>query len=706
MTDLDPEAARFSPSEIQNEYEADPMAGGAYQGIPPVPVSAHLNHVPGFQESDFRGQPIDGYRFQVIKLETASDCSSRIYVVFDIHRQRECALKAISDYNRRLNTFWPHPEQQTRIRHEVTMHSRVKNHRNVCTLVATLQYAPVGHLVMDLCRMDMRALIESSRKGTVQLNIRKLFLDIVNGVMYCHQQNVAHRNLNPRNIGIIFDEQYREDYAVLLDFGESISPLQSSDLISLELNGYAAPEMHQTRVVASAVHNWAAADIWSLGVILFYMCTAQKPFDDHIHLTQRLYDHYKQGAPLRSRFPQISEELEAILRNTFTRNPSRRPSLRKLKLAILNCENFFSPDHRSYPHLTGTPSRRDQALLENQRLDQRDDVHDDFYGGLLDYPPALPAPSAHPDQMKQPDQPSRTPRPVQPSRDFRSIPPVPAEAGAPQLPPDRVRVALQRSMARAAAHRAASAQEMADRSLENRRSQIVASQIMAPQTMAPQTMVPRTMNSQTMNSQTMNPHTMAPQTMVSQTMAGHTISAQSLAARTRNPQAQIRPQNIPTWAMTPWNYGQTLPAQPVWRSYLPMDIPTQNTFTQNIMNMPPGNPNQPSPPRTPWQPQQRGRLGLSIPMPTSSILVQTTSAPNTPGQILPPRNMAPEHLRAQSTPAQNIPASNTFGTFGTNGPFNFDLQLPQGHSHLPRFPERRGLRAPPHPDHPPHPPFR
>ena len=74
-----------------------------------------------------------------------------------------------------------------------------------------------------------------------RFNIKKLFLDIIDGVMHCHRKNVALRKLNPRNIGMIFDELHGEDDAVLLDFGEAVTPLNSSALVHNDFDGYAAP---------------------------------------------------------------------------------------------------------------------------------------------------------------------------------------------------------------------------------------------------------------------------------------------------------------------------------------------------------------------------------------------------------------------------------------------------------------------------------
>jgi len=350
--------------------------------------------------------------------------------------------------------------------------------------------------------------------------------------------------------------------------------------------------MQRIRKTEPITCNWAAGDIWSLGVILFFMCTADKPFNDRF-FTWGHYQQYKQGQSLQYRFKVISAELEAILRVIFAHNPSDRIALGDLRLMILNCDNFFSWEHRDYPHFTGWPSRRDQGLLRNQRPDQRDYVHDDFYGEILsDHPLALTAPPF------QPGLPAHQIR----SLDIRSTPLKPEQDDAAETTDEETEdeaMAVQRGII----DQVAAAHEAADRFLEARRTTNVLFPTTAPRTSGSQTTGvqatgPQTPAPQATAPQVTVPQRNGPQITASQPGTPHNTTSQPLAGSSQYPPAQFtggpRPQPVPTWARIPWNYGQTLPGQLPWTAYLPsqarsQNMPAQNMSHPNSMNMPPQN---------------------------------------------------------------------------------------------------------------------
>lgn len=106
-------------------------------------------------------------------------------------------------------------------------------------------------------------------------NRLQLFRAVCEAVQYAHSEAVIHRDLKPSNILVKQDGSIR-----LLDFGiakqlESLDTPVNQTMTGLRLMtpAYAAPE--QIRGARVGIHT----DVYSLGVILFELLTAQLPFD-------------------------------------------------------------------------------------------------------------------------------------------------------------------------------------------------------------------------------------------------------------------------------------------------------------------------------------------------------------------------------------------------------------------------------------------
>ncbi|KAK8099191.1 uncharacterized protein PG998_012432 [Apiospora kogelbergensis] len=123
---------------------------------------------------------------------------------------------------------------------------------------------------------------------------------------------ILHRDLKPENVFL------GEDNSVKLgDFGLS-KVMQSHDFAST----YVGTPFYMSPEICAAERYTLKSDIWSLGCIMYELCTKEPPFNakSHFQLVQKI----KEGkiAPLPSIY---SAELMGVIRDCLKTNPDRRP---------------------------------------------------------------------------------------------------------------------------------------------------------------------------------------------------------------------------------------------------------------------------------------------------------------------------------------------------------------------------------------------
>lgn len=169
---------------------------------------------------------------------------------------------------------------------------------------------------MEMCvGGDLHSYVKRRKRLSEELACY-FFKQVVQAVCYCHQNQIAHRDLKPDNLLL------QEDGVIkLCDFGVSRKMLNGclmNDYVGTR--AFMAPEIQQKKSYVG----WAA-DIWSLGIILYTLVTGTIPFRDAISSE----DLVLKTSKAEFDFPQnlkLSTEIKDLITSCLKVNPGRRPT--------------------------------------------------------------------------------------------------------------------------------------------------------------------------------------------------------------------------------------------------------------------------------------------------------------------------------------------------------------------------------------------
>ncbi|KAF1318803.1 Serine/threonine protein kinase, partial [Globisporangium splendens] len=160
-----------------------------------------------------------------------------------------------------LNRHMDNPWDERRITAKLT---RLGGHDNILAFHHEFLEHESWFVVMEYCNSgDMLELLHQSPDAHFpETHAMNLFASIAEGVRFLHANGIAHRDLSLENVLL------HNDIPKLCDFGLSTeSDRMCSDCVGKAY--YMAPEV----IALEDDYDPAAADMWSLGVMLFIMLT-------------------------------------------------------------------------------------------------------------------------------------------------------------------------------------------------------------------------------------------------------------------------------------------------------------------------------------------------------------------------------------------------------------------------------------------------
>ncbi len=199
-----------------------------------------------------------------------------------------------------------------RIKNEIDIYEYLK-HDNIVNQKEHFIYNDTQYLIFEFCEnRDLSHLIDK-RKKLKEIEVQYYITQLIQALIHLHDRNIVHRDLKLGNIFLTGKMELK-----LGDFGLAKKLSFRDEKIS-EMVGtpaYMAPEILENKGYSLEV------DIWSLGVIMYYLIIGKLPFNKQ-----------NQEDIKRVSFPKkaiISRAAKSLIEQILVKDPKERPSLKQI----------------------------------------------------------------------------------------------------------------------------------------------------------------------------------------------------------------------------------------------------------------------------------------------------------------------------------------------------------------------------------------
>ena len=236
-----------------------------------------------------------------------------VFLAEDVHLNRPVALKVIRPELASV------PEASARFAREARTAAAIK-HDHIVTIYQVGQAKNVAYLAMEYLQgTSLQRWLERGKTPSIDLVLR-IGREVAFGLAAAHKLGLIHRDIKPGNIWL----EAPQGRVKILDFGqaraerEDVQITQSGAIMGTP--AYMAPEQ------AAGEPATAASDLFSLGGMLYRLCTGQLPFQGKTILAV-LHALASQTPPSpRSLRADVPESLDRLIMRLLAKNPADRPA--------------------------------------------------------------------------------------------------------------------------------------------------------------------------------------------------------------------------------------------------------------------------------------------------------------------------------------------------------------------------------------------
>ncbi len=221
------------------------------------------------------------------------------------------------------------------------------HHDNIVTIHAVDEDKGVPFLAMEFLHgMPLDQWLKNGRKPTIP-QVLGLGREIAEGLAAAHERGLIHRDIKPGNIWL---DSTHKGRVKILDFGlaratqEDVHLTQTGAIMGTP--AYMAPEQARSEKVD------ARSDLFSLGCVLYKLCTGAMPFTGDTTMSLLMALAVDNPKPVRELNPDVPAELADLVTRLLEKVPAKRPQSAREVVQALQAVGRTSASTASSPTVT------------------------------------------------------------------------------------------------------------------------------------------------------------------------------------------------------------------------------------------------------------------------------------------------------------------------------------------------------------------
>ncbi|MBU4482966.1 MAG: PASTA domain-containing protein [Actinobacteria bacterium] len=265
-------------------------------------------------DKDFREYKLISQRYRIIK-KIASGGMADIFLGDDLKLNRKVAIKILSANYAGDRNF------VARFKSEAQILARL-NHPNIVQVYDWGEFNSSYFICMEYVEGEsLKEIIE--KKGPLPPEtVADYAIQISSALLMAHKNNLVHRDIKPQNILVTPEGKVK-----VADFGiaKSLTVDVTKTLNIIGTAHYISPEQAKGEVLDHRT------DIYSLGIVLYEMLTADVPFRGGNSIDISLKHIYEKPLKPSELMENIPDKLEKIIMHCLEKTPlARYPTVREL----------------------------------------------------------------------------------------------------------------------------------------------------------------------------------------------------------------------------------------------------------------------------------------------------------------------------------------------------------------------------------------